>query len=134
MCTLDQKGDMLRGFGFFSRIFLLFEKRKKNLRYTSEKFWVSRAIFVYSVCILQTSPDSGYKWVQWIVIIPISLPYNFHLHISGFLYYLPQSVTQLCRKIPRVVSPVLTNSTFIFIHFRLLADICFPKGHLKMSL
>jgi len=32
MCTLDQKGDILRGCGFFSKkLFPLLKKRKKNL-------------------------------------------------------------------------------------------------------
>lgn len=66
MCTLDQKGDSLRGCRFLSKkpYSLLKKKRKKeksDARCTPDKFWISRAILVYAVWLHQTSPTNGYK-------------------------------------------------------------------------
>ena len=76
--------------------------------------------------------------VPWTVIsVQISLSYCFHLHISGPLESLPQSVTKLYRRIyvySYTVSHLCWQAIFSYSSISGLCQNLFPKRTLKMSL
>lgn len=139
MCAFNQKGDLFKGCRFLSRKpYSLLKRKERKLRCIPGKFWFSRAILVYTVWTPRHLQPVVTNEVTWTVIsVWISLSYCFHLHISGPLESLPQSVTKLYRRnyvYSYTVSHLCWQAIFSYSSISGLCQYLFPKRTLKMSL
>ena len=139
MCAFNQKGDLFKGCRFLSKkpYSLLKRKEKNSDAYLASSDLVEPSLFIQCEHLRYLQPVVTNE-VTWTVIsVQISLSYCFHLHISGPLESLPQSVTKLYRRIyvySYTVSHLCWQALFSYSSISGRCKYLFPKRTLKMSL